>query len=207
MGQLSTANIKLHICGSISKSLNRVKDHILDDSPSNLCQITRMKYLAILLSVTLATPLLAAPPRTIEDAVNKRDHVVKKANEELVKDLTRLKNVYTKQGNLKKANEADKLIAGIKSKVVTTDSARRHVQGKWKFIPLNSTRKSSYRTFEGAIVSDGRGGRHSWRYEDDHLIIPWGRGQFDKVKLNLLTPDTMTGVNSEGMRFKLVRSD
>lgn len=164
-----------------------------------------MKYIKLLI---ISISFLASVPGNAEDVPyevqtlqSRRNEKMKEINLIYLKELEKLKDKYTKQGDLDKAILVVSLMTGV-NKEIQPQSVNREIQpqsinlnGKW--LSGNIGRSERYlREFKDEIMIDQNGTDHEMIIKNNVIIIKWGADAFEKLYYDPKNPDVVKGMNS-----------
>ena len=162
---------------------------------------TGVKRLVLILfgwCVAVGVSLAQDQPKAVKELIAKRDKALKRINETFMKELIKIQNEYSKNGDLENAKKVASLIADLpnsedplasKAKIFT-------LEGKWNY----KIERGNFvtREFKGKYLIDEGGSRRRWRRLGDTITIDWGGGVYEKLTVTKDNPDVLKGRNWTG---------
>ncbi len=154
-----------------------------------------------LVSIRAEQPL----PPDVQLVIDQRASAIAKIDMSYVQKLERLKESYTKQGNLEVANKVVELIQNNQK-----DTIPKILKGKWIYeLDIRGDKRKINREFDLTHMMDENGNRHPYSIKGNIVRIHWGGAQsryFEDLTIDPINNNVIRGVSGGGTRFTYTRN-
>lgn len=137
-------------------------------------------------------------PLAVRELIAKRDKALKKINETFMKELIKIQNQYSKNGDLENAKKVASLIADLPNSEdpLASNAKVFTLEGKWNY----KIERGNFviREFKGKDLIDEGGSRRRWSRLGNTITIDWGSGIYEKLTVAKDNPDVLKGRNWTG---------